>query len=417
MIGHGELFVPALRAAFGDWIYYSCLMPLSELSARVSYAEEIHQDKALSKLIQRSLEGTRAAHISEYLERTEQRFFNSLVVATYGERPKWLEIGNFHEQSETGILGRIDPQERDVFGYLALSGREKIFAVDGQHRLAGVKRAVSEGADFGVERISVLFVAHNEAQRERTRRLFTTLNKTARPVGKLDIIALDEDDSMAIITRRLVETHAWFKSPKIAVISSVSLPVTNRSALTTIANLYDILRLVFKFKEGKKSDRALRFYRPKDSKISELEKYAEDYFTSLQDAFPPIRELFRAKEAGPVTQKHRGPHGGHLLFRPAGLEAFTQVAVEYALKHHCTLFEAVSVLKEIPTDLAARPYRDVLWDPDKKTVISKGKPLVKDLLRYMARLMPSTDVKERYDLALGKSRALPTRLKIHDGLN
>ncbi|MBV6863107.1 MULTISPECIES: DGQHR domain-containing protein [Xanthomonas] len=411
MKGHGELFVPALRAAFGDWIYYSCVMPLGELAARVSYAEEIHEDKALSGLIQRSLEGTRATHISEYLEKTEQRFFNSLVVATYGERPKWLEVGNFNEQSEDRILDRIDPQERDVFGYLALSGREKIFAVDGQHRLAGVKRAVSQGLDFGTERISVLFVAHNEAQRQRTRRLFTTLNKTARPVKKLDIIALDEDDTMAIVTRRLVESNEWFKSPKIAVISSVSLPVTNRSALTTIANLYDVLKLVFKFKEGKKSDRILRFYRPKDKALTEFEEYAVGYFTALQNAFPPVKELFRAKEAGPVTQKYRGPHGGHLLFRPAGLEAFTQVAVEYSLKHHCALSEAVDVLKEIPTDLSARPYRDVLWDPTKKTMISKGKPLAKDLLRYMARLIPSSEVKERYDLAVGKTRVLPTRLK------
>lgn len=411
MKGHGELFVPALRAAFGDWIYYSCVMPLGELAARVSYAEEIHEDKALSGLIQRSLEGTRATHISEYLEKTEQRFFNSLVVATYGERPKWLEVGNFNEQSQDRILDRIDPQERDVFGYLALSGREKIFAVDGQHRLAGVKRAVSEGLDFGAERISVLFVAHNEAQRQRTRRLFTTLNKTARPVKKLDIIALDEDDTMAIVTRRLVESNVWFKSPKIAVISSVSLPVTNRSALTTIANLYDVLKLVFKFKEGRKSDRALRFYRPKDKALTEFQDYALAYFTALQNAFPPVKELFRAKEAGPVTQKYRGPHGGHLLFRPAGLEAFTQIAVEYSLKHHCTLSEAVEVLKDIPTDLSVRPYRDVLWDPARKTMIPKGKPLAKDLLRYMARLIPSSEVKERYDLAVGKSRVLPTRLK------
>jgi len=411
MQGHGELFVPALRAAFGDWIYYSCVMPLGELAARVSYAEDIHEDKALSGLIQRSLEGTRATHISEYLEKTEQRFFNSLVVATYGERPKWLEVGNFNEKSDDRILERIDPQERDVFGYLALSGREKIFAVDGQHRLAGVKRAVSQGIDFGAERISVLFVAHNEANRQRTRRLFTTLNKTARPVDKLDIISLDEDDSMAIITRRLVENHIWFKSPKIAVTPSLSLAATNRSALTNIANLYDVLKLAFKFKEGKKADRALRFYRPTDKKLSELESYAVDYFTALQDAFPPVKELFRAKEAGPVTQKYRGPHGGHLLFRPAGLQVFTQVAVEYAAKHHCSLAEAVGALKDIPTNLAARPYRDVLWDPTKKTMISKGKPLAKDLLRYIVRLIPSADVKERYDLAVGNARLLPTRLK------
>lgn len=46
----------ALRGSFGDWIFYSCLMPVTQLGSRVSYADEIHQDKALAQLIQRALE-------------------------------------------------------------------------------------------------------------------------------------------------------------------------------------------------------------------------------------------------------------------------------------------------------------------------------------------------------------------------
>lgn len=48
----------------------------------------------------------------------------------------------------------------------------------------------------------MLFAANltrQEQERERTHRLFTTLNKSAKPVAKADIIALDEDDTMAII--------------------------------------------------------------------------------------------------------------------------------------------------------------------------------------------------------------------------
>jgi len=59
------LTMPALRGSFGDWTYYACLLPLRELAARVSYADELHQAKALSELIQRSLEGPRATHIAE----------------------------------------------------------------------------------------------------------------------------------------------------------------------------------------------------------------------------------------------------------------------------------------------------------------------------------------------------------------
>ena len=41
-------------------------------------------------------------------------------------------------------------------------------------------------------------------------RLFTTLNKTARPVSKNAVIALDEDDVMAICVRRLIEDSRFF---------------------------------------------------------------------------------------------------------------------------------------------------------------------------------------------------------------
>lgn len=70
---------------------------------------------------------------------------------------------------------------------------------------------------------------------------------------KSDIIALDEDDTMAIITRRLIENNSWFSSPKILINASENIPATNRVCLTTISNLYDILKLIFKHKINEKA--------------------------------------------------------------------------------------------------------------------------------------------------------------------
>ena len=63
------LTVPALRGSFGDWIYYSCLVPIRELGVRAAYATELHPVKAdeLSRMIQRVLEGPRAVEIARYL--------------------------------------------------------------------------------------------------------------------------------------------------------------------------------------------------------------------------------------------------------------------------------------------------------------------------------------------------------------
>ena len=59
-----------------------------------------------------------------------------------------------------------------------------------------VQADVAVCADLGDDEVSVIFVSHRDdaAGMRRTRALFTTLNKTAKPVNKSEIIALDESD-------------------------------------------------------------------------------------------------------------------------------------------------------------------------------------------------------------------------------
>ncbi|MBK0023882.1 hypothetical protein IAE29_23690 [Ochrobactrum sp. S46] len=102
-MANDRLVLPALRGSFGRWIFYSCLVPITEVGKRVKFAEDIHTDKALSRLIQRSLEGPPARQIAQYLSSNEERFFNSLVLATYGRTPQWLEVSNFPLSDKLGL--------------------------------------------------------------------------------------------------------------------------------------------------------------------------------------------------------------------------------------------------------------------------------------------------------------------------
>ena len=88
------ILLPALRGIMGDWVYYSCLMSLDEVSKRVNFAKEIHKNEQLSDMIQRSLTDSRSKSVAEYLKDQDERFFNSLVVATYGGEPSWLPLTN-----------------------------------------------------------------------------------------------------------------------------------------------------------------------------------------------------------------------------------------------------------------------------------------------------------------------------------
>jgi DNA sulfur modification protein DndB len=281
----------------------------------------------------------------------------------------------------------------DSLGFLSLKGSEKIFAIDGQHRLAGIKRALAEGLAFGQEQVPVLLVGHKKdaAGMQRTRRLFTTLNKTAVRVRKRDIIALDEDDVMAITARRLVETNPAFRDPKIAVISSQNIPVGNRVCLTTISSLYDVLRLLFMFDTGKRGDRHLRFNRPGDSRLEHYYDFAVSYFVALGETFKPVGSLFAGSHPGDVTAKQRGDHGGHLIFRPVGLDIFTRTAIELATTRKVELATAVHDLKVLPTDLSRAPYRHVIWDPARHRIVVGGKRVARELVRYMVGLRPDED--------------------------
>lgn len=410
---NNQLLLPALRGIIGDWVYYTCLVPISEIASRVEYAQDIHQSKELSEMIQRSLEGKRAEDISLYLEKTEERFFNSLVLATYDGYPEWLEIDSIEAVNNAQLNDLVIENMEDTLGFLSLSGNEKIFAVDGQHRLSGIKKAINNKVSFGNERLPVILISHQEKKRERTRRLFTILNKTARPVKKSDIIALDEDDTMAIISRRLVENNSWFSSPKILVSSSENIPVTNKISLTTITNLYDILKIIFKYKDGSKSDEKLKFYRPSDLELDNYYDYALKFFKKLSDSFPEVQELFLSAEPALVTQKYRGEHGGHLLFRPIGLIIFTKVAILYSKNYDCSLFESVSKLSIIPTKLNSRPYRNIIWDPIRNKIISSGRTLAIELLSYMLDISSNTDkLKINYAKAHGESIAKELPKKI-----
>jgi len=197
---------PALRAGMGDWVYYVTTMRLAEVADKIDYAHEIHSNQALNELIQRRLDERRGKKIASYLLREDQRFFNAMVVGVYGGDPSWYDFAEIVPE-RPGELS-LPTDAKDSFGFLSFTGKEKLFALDGQHRLSGIKQAIKKNpSDICDNQITVIFVGHHKGEEglQRTRRLFTVLNKTAKPVLKGDIIALDEDDIMAICVRRLLD--------------------------------------------------------------------------------------------------------------------------------------------------------------------------------------------------------------------
>ena len=411
-----QLVLPALRGIMGDWVYYSCLIDLKELSMRVKFAEEIHKNTALSDMIQRQLKMGRSAQIAEYLKIQPERFFNSLVVATYGGQPNWHALSDIRGKTKNSELHNMSDETVSSVGFLTLRGDENLFAIDGQHRLAGIKKAINDGLKHDpYDEVSVIFVAHRKNDLERTRRLFTTLNKTAKPVSKGDIIALDEDDVMAICVRRLIEETELFSGDRIAFVANNNMPVTNTTSLTTIGNLYDVLTILFTTAASslRKRKPDLQNVRPEDEELDAYFEYSKELFFQFQKNFEEMNEFFTARNTKRVVAKYRGSHGGNALFRPIGLEILVQIIAW--LTKDMNLAQAVGLAAKLPRTIDEAPYEGLMWDTNRNTILNGHKVTLREILLFMvgknAKKYSETMLLERYRKETGDSTIdLPRRL-------
>ena len=172
-----KLILPTLRGKMGDWFYYVTLLPFKEVANRVVFdTKTVHHSHKLDdgKMTQITFE------IVDYLKKQEQRFFNSLILGIYDGSPTWQEIDILGNQNvyEDFSEDSLDYLSR-TFGILTLNGNEKIFVIEGQHKVQAIKEAVKQEKILANEEIAAIFVAHKETPegKMRTKQLVSNLNQ------------------------------------------------------------------------------------------------------------------------------------------------------------------------------------------------------------------------------------------------
>ena len=384
------ILLPALRVRMGQWWYYISAMRMEDIAERISIAEDIHPSKSIRELLQRALRGDRTTKITDYLLEQDQRFFNSLVVGTYGGEPKWHEVSITSKPStlEAELPGHL----QGILGILVLDGSEKLFAVDGQHRVAGIKEALKLSETLVNEEVAVILVAgvtqdHRKDDPEgfeRTRRLFTTLNRYAKPVSKRDVIALDEDDAVAIVTRLLVEDHALF-SDKISIGLGNNINASDQRSFTTIGTLYDCLDKYLQ--EGTRvSWNKFKRFRPSEDKLEELWRKGSLFWDEYCVKFPELAELAKSQPGEKVALKYRHKDGGHLLFRPLVLLISVRVVRALMDSKTISMETAIQCISQVPMALEDELWNGLIWDSTNRRIIvtSEGKKAALKLMFYAA---------------------------------
>jgi len=392
-----KTFIPAFQCNVGDWKYYICTMKYGEVARQVNFAHELRDNNELSALIQRGI-SERTKGITEYLLTSEHRFLGGLVVAAWGGEPQYTRLAM---DDPDGILHGLDRG----FGVLTFDGTQQYFALDGQHRLKAIKEAIRQNPDIGKEDICVLIVTHYDSAegRKRTRRLFSNINRNAKPMGVGENIALDEDDGFAILARRLLEEHSLLKRDgRVKVIVSAgeggeltlakgNVSKTDPKALTTLTALYDMLQHLGVDQPSAMKNRTLR---PSDETLDEVYKVLSGRLDELLIHCGNIRQRLEAAVSARDLRSPKGQEGsGHPFMRPVVQKAVAKVTVRILAEGQLSWPVIMQRIAQLEWRMDSAPWEAVFSTEGAKMLTGKeNTELLANLLRIHIAPRSKSDI-------------------------
>lgn len=418
-------YVPALRGRMGDWTYYVTVMKLGQVAKECKLAEEIHKHQELDELIQREIGDRVKKEMVPYLKTQSQRFYGALIVAVYGGHPEFSPV-----KVEEHSLLNDNEDHSNGFGLLRFDGSQVYYALDGQHRLKSIQIAVDEKPELRQEEISVIILKHENSKEgmERTRRLFSTLNRRAQPTSKAQNIAIDEDDAVAIVTRRLIKENLYLNSlVKAEPTNSKTLNPTkpNDPYVTTLAAFYEVNEILLStYGDGLDISESFKSNRPTYEELDSYYKYLEGLWTQLLTMCSGFKEVMnRRKQPGELRKRtHREGRettddkgkpipGGSVFARPLGQFIIADVLKRAAKSGKSVDDTIVAIMNGgISMDIDDAPWQRVIWNPDTHTVVGgrTERNLVVDLICYALGLpttMKNRELKQKLRDVTGNKKA------------
>ncbi|MCI0491061.1 MAG: DGQHR domain-containing protein [Blastocatellia bacterium] len=349
---------PALKARLGNWTYYMVKMTARELGETVKFAYEVYDDRTLDEAIQRVLNESRVKkQIVDYLKRQEDRFFSSIVIAALDGDPKFYSV-QITDDPQFPILSD-DKRFNETYGVLRFDGTQTYYALDGQHRLKAIKTLLnpddplSDGApkDFHLYEFSVLIVVPSSDETseqflQKYWRLFSNLNRYAKAMDQATNIIMDEDDTFAIVTRRLITDHDFFmsagkqrESVRIKTSRGKNLK-TGETFFTSIETLYEMNKNLLRSRwrdnngwglDGGEKEQDFIKIRPDEEYLSSLYEELVIYWNAILDEIPDLHKepsKMRTHSLSNEDSDEDSTETDHLLFWPIGQEMLTNIVRE-----------------------------------------------------------------------------------------
>lgn len=253
-----EIRVPAMRGKMGSRTFYSILMPMSgvpQFFKFTNWSGISPEDRE-----QRVLNEKRVPDLAGYISENEEDYLFSAITASYKSEP------------------RFEPYaEGSNIGLLVLELGDEFIINDGQHRCAGIVRALDSGVPIARHTLSVLlFPWENTA---RVQQMFSDLNRFVQKTSKSLDILYDKRDDLAAATLRMIERVPVFK--ELTDKENISLGVKS-TKLFTLAALYDANAELLKGRE--KND------------IETNSKLLEDYWKAVAQHMPDWTKVLKGQK-------------------------------------------------------------------------------------------------------------------------
>ena len=367
--------IPALRADMGTWTYYITRMRAAEICEQVGIASETEEWESLSieDLYQRELNNRRVEkQIAPYLVQNEDRFFGSIIVMVRDPRSVEFEgmakIGNDVPISYRNLS--------DDIGFLTLGisveGAPSVglVALDGQHRLAALRYVVrgniqgEYAVDVADDEVTVLFVVPESV--ESTKRLFTTINRSARKVSTHDVLLMGEDDARAIVARRLASSKPL--APRglehLPLIKWDSNTMTDASESWTTLNalnaFVEVVATILKLQCAVLNDYSDR---PSSNELDTLFHESTRWLELLFKAFPILSKV--AEDPTTIPDQRKPETKFSVLFKPAGLVVLVlslQKLIQLEGGGIESVEDSIQALTKVNWSINAQHWQGLLFD-------------------------------------------------------
>ena len=382
--------VPCLRGKVGEWIYYSALMKAEQLRDHVVTSKHIRESDKLDDFLQRTLR-QRYEKIAEYLLQREDRFFNSIIIGVFDGLPDWVQF-DLSPMAEKLGMPEIEDAEESM-GLMLFFGSEKMFAIDGQHRIEGIKAAFEKNPErIGEDEYSVIFIAHNDdkAGKIRTRRLFSDINNNAVRISGGDKVIIDEDDLAAIVTRRIYAEYPAFDDGKKIAVTEKKEQLT-QDGQERFSNLLALYTVCQKLKPLFKRPRGTLPNAP--ANVEQFQDIVVGFLDFIIAHEPSLHRYFKEDESSPKIEREKNKN---LFFRPIGLELLARLYA-YAYRDE-NLDELATALAEWKFDNPGGVWDGILWKSGRIDASEKARNAATQLCLYFMGLRKTEEDAELLNL-------------------